>query len=164
VETPFGPFVLAEGANGWMRTGWTRLWTEGRPDRQPGWRSDPRLRPELVQRLRRALAGREVEFGDVSPPPGPPFFHRCWSVAQSIPRGETISYAELAERAGRPGAARAAGQAMRQNPVPIIVPCHRVRAAGGGLHGFAGRTGSTGMAMRLKRALLEAEGAALPGV
>ena len=55
-----------------------------------------------------------------------------------IPRGQTCSYAELAARAGRPGAARAVGQAMARNPWPIIVPCHRVVASDGGLGGYGG--------------------------
>jgi len=65
--------------------------------------------------------------------------------------GETVTYGELAERAGRPGAARAVGSAMATNPVPIVVPCHRVLGAAGSLGGYGG-----GLAM--KRALLALEG------
>jgi methylated-DNA-[protein]-cysteine S-methyltransferase len=70
--------------------------------------------------------------------------------------GETVSYSELAEMAGRPGAARAVGNAMSRNPVPIVVPCHRVVAAGGRIGGY----GPSGVAT--KRFLLELEGVELP--
>jgi len=71
--------------------------------------------------------------------------------------GETVSYGELAEMAGRPGAARAVGNAMSRNPVPIVVPCHRVVAAGGRIGGY----GSSGVPT--KRFLLAHEGVELPG-
>jgi methylated-DNA-[protein]-cysteine S-methyltransferase len=70
--------------------------------------------------------------------------------------GETVSYGELAEMAGRPGAARAVGNAMSRNPVPIVVPCHRVVAAGGRIGGY----GPSGVAT--KRFLLTLEGVELP--
>jgi methylated-DNA-[protein]-cysteine S-methyltransferase len=71
--------------------------------------------------------------------------------------GETVSYGELAEMAGRPGAARAVGNAMSRNPVPIVVPCHRVVAAGGRIGGY----GPSGVGT--KRFLLALEGVDLPG-
>jgi methylated-DNA-[protein]-cysteine S-methyltransferase len=71
--------------------------------------------------------------------------------------GETVSYGELAEMAGRPGAARAVGNAMSRNPVPIVVPCHRVVAAAGRIGGY----GASGV--RTKRFLLGLEGVELPG-
>lgn len=70
--------------------------------------------------------------------------------------GETVSYGELAEMAGRPGAARAVGNAMSRNPVPLVVPCHRVVAAGGRIGGF----GPSGVVT--KRFLLALEGVELP--
>ena len=66
------------------------------------------------------------------------FFRRAWQACRSIPAGETRSYGWLAAQAGRPGAARAAGQAMARNPVPLVVPCHRVVGSDGHLHGFGG--------------------------
>ena len=68
-----------------------------------------------------------------------------------IPHGETITYAELARRAGAPGCARAAGAATARNPLSIVVPCHRVIATGGGLTGYAG-------GLERKARLLEMEG------
>lgn len=83
---------------------------------------------------------------------GTPFQRRVWDEIRRIPYGETISYAELARRAGAPGAARAAGAATGRNPLSIVVPCHRVIASGGSLTGYAG-----GIARKTR--LLEIEGA-----
>jgi len=80
----------------------------------------------------------------------PPFFRAAWEACRSIPLGETRSYAWLATRAGRPGAARAAGQAMAKNPIPIVIPCHRVIGSDGGLHGYGG-------GLEVKARLLELE-------
>lgn len=73
----------------------------------------------------------------------------------AIPRGATTSYADLARRVGRPGAARAVGSVMRTNPLPLVVPCHRVVGSDGSLTGFGG-------GLDVKRRLLELEGAMLP--
>lgn len=71
-------------------------------------------------------------------PRGTPFQTRIWSRMREIPRGETMSYGELARDIGSPNASRAVGMACGRNPIPIIVPCHRVVAADGSLHGFSG--------------------------
>ncbi|MBM4286438.1 MAG: methylated-DNA--[protein]-cysteine S-methyltransferase [Deltaproteobacteria bacterium] len=68
---------------------------------------------------------------------GTPFQIRVWQELQKIPRGTTISYQELAKRVGNPKAARAVGQAVGANPIPIIIPCHRVIAANGSLGGYS---------------------------
>jgi O-6-methylguanine DNA methyltransferase len=81
---------------------------------------------------------------------GTPFQQKVWKELLKVPAGETISYAELARRIRKPKAMRAVGNAMGANPVPIVVPCHRVIATGGGLGGFGG-------GLTLKRLLLEAE-------
>ncbi len=83
---------------------------------------------------------------------GTPFQIRVWQELQKIPRGTTISYHELATRLGNPKAARAVGQAVGANPIPIIVPCHRVIASDGSLGGY-----SSGLDR--KRWLLRHEGA-----
>jgi methylated-DNA-[protein]-cysteine S-methyltransferase len=72
----------------------------------------------------------------------PPFHRRVYEVARSIPPGRTLSYGEVAARLGAPGAARAVGQALGQNPFPILVPCHRVLAAGGKIGGFSAHGGT----------------------
>lgn len=81
-----------------------------------------------------------------------------WRALREVPRGATVTYGELAERAGRPGTARAVGSAMARNPWPIVVPCHRVLAAGGALGGFSAHGGIV-----TKRRLLALEGVALDG-
>jgi methylated-DNA-[protein]-cysteine S-methyltransferase len=80
-----------------------------------------------------------------------PFQRRVLTVLLQVPYGETVSYSELAALAGYPGAARAVGGVMRHNPLPIIVPCHRVLLSSGELGGFGGRPD-------LKRRLLDLEG------
>lgn len=89
---------------------------------------------------------------------GTPFQLDCWRALRRVPAGGTVTYGGLAALAGRPRATRAVGSAMRCNPVPLLVPCHRVLAAGG-LGGFAG--GAAG-ALDLKSVMLRHEGA-LPG-
>jgi methylated-DNA-[protein]-cysteine S-methyltransferase len=71
----------------------------------------------------------------------PPFTRTVLEVLQAVPFGTTTTYGELAARAGVPGAARAVGRAMAANPLPIIIPCHRVIAAGGQLGGYSGGDG-----------------------
>jgi len=87
-----------------------------------------------------------------------PFQQKVLQAASTIPYGETRSYRWLAEQAGSPNAARAAGQVMAKNPVPLIIPCHRVIGSGGGLCGFAGGL----RALDLKKRLLDLE-AGRPG-
>lgn len=84
----------------------------------------------------------------------PLFNRRVYDVARAIPAGRTLTYGEVAARLGEPGAAQAVGRALGENPIPVIVPCHRVLAAGGRLHGFSAPGG-----VETKRRLLEIEGA-----
>ena len=80
------------------------------------------------------------------------------TLVREVGWGETVSYGELAEMAGRPRAARAVGTAMRSNPLPFVIPCHRVVAAGGRIGGYGGGRN----AVELKRALLAREGVTFP--
>lgn len=160
IETALGTLVLEEHSDGAIRTWWTHLDDDLARTAHDERLHDGRLLERLARRLVRAVkpGAAPDDFSDLDLPPGPSFFRRCWSAAQRIPRGTTVSYGELARAAGgTPAAARAAGQAMRHNPVPIIVPCHRVLGAGGALGGFAGTTDGDSPALRLKRALLEIE-------
>jgi methylated-DNA-[protein]-cysteine S-methyltransferase len=81
-----------------------------------------------------------------------PFRRRVYEVARGIPPGATLSYGEVAARLGAPGMAREVGRALGRNPFAIIVPCHRVLAAGGRIGGFSARGG-----VGTKRRLLSAE-------
>ncbi|MBI2918520.1 MAG: methylated-DNA--[protein]-cysteine S-methyltransferase [Chloroflexi bacterium] len=113
----------------------------------------------LAQRLQRYFEGEPVAFPEpVDLSAGTPFQQEVWRALREIPLGATLTYGELARRVGRPRAARAVGQAVGANPVPIVIPCHRVIAAGGGLCGY------TGADLSFKAALLrlEAEAARRP--
>lgn len=99
------------------------------------------------------LAGRRREFNVPFHIRATPFQFRTYEAVSAIPYGSTATYREVAERVGSPGAARAVGAACAANPVPLIIPCHRVVAASG-LGGYAGGPA-------LKRKLLEHEGAAI---
>ncbi len=117
---------------------------------------DAALAIEAVRALLRGepadLSGLPLDLDGV-----PDFDGRVYAVALTIPRGETLTYGAVAARIGEPGAARAVGAALGRNPVPIIVPCHRVLAAGGRTGGF---TAPGGIASKLR--LLAIEGVA-PG-
>lgn len=84
----------------------------------------------------------------------PAFYQRVWKECARIPKGKTITYGELAKRLGKPGAARAVGQALGANPFAPTVPCHRVVAANGGFGGYSGRGG-----VKTKCRMLREEGA-----
>ena len=109
---------------------------------------------DLCQRILDYARGRPVLFDDLLDLDGAtPFQQAAWLAARRIPWGETRSYAWLAQAIGRPTAARAVGQAMARNRLPIIVPCHRVIASGGGLGGYSGGTSMKEMLLRLEGAL-----------
>jgi len=112
---------------------------------------------ELKGKLALYFQGVPVTFRDeaIDMEDASPFLRAAWKACRSIPRGKTHSYKWLAAEAGRPQAARAAGQSMARNPLPIIIPCHRVIASDGGLGGF-GRGSSQ---LELKRRLLDLEAA-----
>jgi methylated-DNA-[protein]-cysteine S-methyltransferase len=82
------------------------------------------------------LAALTLDLGEL-----PAFDREVYAVARTIPPGETLTYGEIAARLGDPGAAREVGQSLGRNPIAIIVPCHRVVAAGGGTGGFSANGG-----------------------
>ena len=122
------------------------------PQLEPGKR-DPRRRPlrQAKRELMEYFAGKRKRFEVALDPDGTPFQRSVWQAIAAVRFGETISYGELARRAGHPGSARAAGAATGRNPIGVIVPCHRIMGADGSLTGYAG-----GLAR--KRALLALEG------
>ena len=108
------------------------------------------LERQAAAELEEYLAGRRTEFTVPLRPQGTAFDHRVWDAVASIPYGETGTYGEIARAIGNPNGARAVGTANGRNPVPIIIPCHRVVAAGGKLGGYGG-------GLPLKRRLLDLE-------
>jgi len=105
---------------------------------------------EARRQLEAYFAGELRDFALPLAPEGSEFQLRVWEELRAIPYGETISYGELARRVGDPGAVRAVGLANGKNPLPVIVPCHRVIGADGSLTGFGG-------GLDRKRRLLELE-------
>jgi len=105
-----------------------------------------------VAQLEEYFAGERTEFDLPLEVSGTPFQRDVWFALAEIPYGKTISYGELAAMVGRPTAFRAVGQANGSNPIPIVLPCHRVVASGGRIGGYGG-------GLDMKRQLLALEGA-----
>jgi methylated-DNA-[protein]-cysteine S-methyltransferase len=105
---------------------------------QPEWREDKAPFAEVIRQLQAYFGGELRAFDLPLAPEGTEFQLRVWNCLRTIPYGETISYAKLAQKLGNPQAVRAVGLANGCNPIPIIVPCHRVIGSDGSLTGFGG--------------------------
>lgn len=117
--------------------------------------ADPLAFGDLPERMRRYFRGERVAFADeLDLGHATPFCRAVWEATRRIPYGETRSYSWVAAHVGRPLASRAVGQAMARNPVPLVVPCHRVVGKDGGIGGFGG-----GLEMKKRLLGLEARGA-----
>jgi methylated-DNA-[protein]-cysteine S-methyltransferase len=103
-----------------------------------------------VGQLMEYLQGKRKVFDILLAPKGTAFQKKVWDALLKIPYGETSSYGKLAENIGKPGAARAVGMANNRNPIPVIIPCHRVIGADGSLTGYGG-----GLPMKVKLLALE---------
>jgi methylated-DNA-[protein]-cysteine S-methyltransferase len=114
-------------------------------------RKKPLVMKDAVGQLKEYFAGKRTEFDLPLELAGTDFQREVWLALGEIPYGKTISYAELASMVGRPAAFRAVGQANGSNPIPIVLPCHRVIASGGKLGGYGG-------GLDMKRQLLSLEG------
>jgi methylated-DNA-[protein]-cysteine S-methyltransferase len=162
LPSPLGP-LLAEYDDAGVRG--VRYWRGGAHP-PAGTRDAPARGDELGQRLeselREYFRGERRGFSVALAPEGTEFQRAVWRALVEIPFGETRSYAQLAAAMGRPGAARAVGQANGRNPIPILVPCHRVIAASGGIGGYMGVWGE-GAPIDTKRWLLEHERAMIDG-
>ena len=135
IDSPVGSLTLA-GAG----TTLTRLVIQGQrhqPDRT-SWHADNHAFAEAVDQIRAYFDGDLTRFDVEMHLAGTDFQRRVWDVVQLIPYGQTNSYAHIAEQIGAPGASRAVGVAVGRNPIPIIVGCHRVIGASGGLTGYVG--------------------------
>ncbi|WP_147652133.1 methylated-DNA--[protein]-cysteine S-methyltransferase [Vulcaniibacterium gelatinicum] len=155
--TPVGALLLAADATGLRHI----EFPEARHPAKPGadWREgDDALLRETRRQLDEYFAGARRSFDLPLAPHGTPFQLMVWRALATIPYGATLSYAGLATRVGKPNAVRAVGAANGRNPLPIVLPCHRVIGADGSLTGFGG-------GLPVKRFLLELEGAlAAPGL
>lgn len=150
-ESPQGGMLLVANDEGLAGVFFNRQ--KHHPKRQADWKRDSHHR--VLQQAKRELAeyfsGKRKRFEVALAPEGTPFQRVVWQGISTVRFGETITYGELARRAGFPGSARAAGAATGRNPIGIIVPCHRIMGANGALTGYAG-------GLERKRALLALEG------
>ena len=136
IDTPIGTLLLAGDGERLARIGFPA--GKGRVDPGPDWVFDPSAHDEARRQLQSFFAGQRSTFDLPLAPVGTPFQQRVWTALQSIPFGMTTTYGALARRLGQPTASRAVGAANGLNPLPIVVPCHRVVGADGALTGFAG--------------------------
>lgn len=109
------------------------------------------LLKETGKQLLEYLEGKRKNFTVPLNPKGTKFMQEVWTALQEIPYGETRTYGQIAQRIGKPKAARAVGMANHRNPIPIIIPCHRVIGSNGKLVGYA-------LGMKMKKFLLTLEG------
>lgn len=141
IDTPLGP-MLAAVEDGSL----TALSFDADTEQ----RGDDSLLDRLCDQLDAYFADRLRGFDLPLTPRGTPFQQQVWAALRSIPHGETRSYGSVAKQIGNPDAIRAVGAANGANPIAIIIPCHRVIASDGTLHGYAG-------GLERKRWLLELE-------
>lgn len=147
-ESPIGPLLLVASVRGVRRIAFPRNGRVVMPE--TGLRRDAERLADAVAQLHAYLAGARLDLDFARDAQGTAFQHSVWDALCAIPAGETVSYGELARRIGRPSASRAVGAANGANPLPIVVPCHRVIGSDGTLTGFGG-------GLPAKRWLLEHE-------
>ena len=150
-DSPIGGMLLAATEAGLAGVYFDRQ--KHHPGKGRDWERDP-ANPHLKRakaQLAEYFAGKRKKFDVALDPAGTDYQKAIWKAIYGVPFGQTISYGELARRAGFPEGARAAGAATGRNPIGIIVPCHRIMGANGSLTGYAG-------GLNKKRALLALEG------
>ena len=153
MDSPVGPLSIAGDDAGLCFI----LFASGkrRAGARPDWQESERgVVHEAVRQLRAYFARKLTRFDLPLTPAGTPFQLEVWRELQRIPYGSVISYGELASRIGKPHASRAVGAANGANPIPIVVPCHRVIGSNGKLTGYGG-------GLAIKEALLALEFARL---
>ena len=133
LDSPIGELLLT--GDGERLTG---LWMEKHARATQDMTRNDRVLKQTRDQLAAYFAGERQTFELPFHGQGTPFQQRVWQALCNIPYGETISYGELARRIGQPTASRAVGLANGQNPISIIVPCHRVIGANGSLTGYGG--------------------------
>lgn len=142
---PQGRMTIVDSGGAVVRIGFGVLDVEGSA------LSPTALTNEAATQLMEYFAGKRRTFSLPLAPKGTPFQKEVWQALSSIPYGQTRSYADIAAQVGRPKAFRAVGMANNRNPIPIIIPCHRVVGSSGDMVGYAYGT-------KIKRYLLELEG------
>jgi methylated-DNA-[protein]-cysteine S-methyltransferase len=137
IESPLGPLLLAAEGSVLREILFVNGRHQAKP--QPSWKNEDcaSLR-ETAKQLHAYFAGKLEQFDLPLGPVGTEFQTKVWKELCEIPYGETISYGQLAKRIGSPYAARAVGLANGSNPIPIVIPCHRVIGSDGKLTGYGG--------------------------
>jgi len=136
IDSPVGPLTLT--ARDGVLTSLYMHEQRHAPTISPEWERDDRGFEEIVVQLGAYFGGTLTEFDLPLQADGTEFQRSVWAALREIPYGETISYGELAQQVGKPGASRAVGLANGRNPIGIVVPCHRVIGADGSLTGYGG--------------------------
>jgi len=148
LNSPLGRLLVARNADGLTCINFQDGTEAVNP--QAGWLEQPSALADAAEQLEAYFRGELRQFDLPLAPQGTAFQLQVWQAMREIPYGQTVTYAELARRVGRPQAARAVGGASSRNPLPVVVPCHRVVGSDGSLTGYAG-------GLHLKQALLELE-------
>lgn len=136
LETKIGTLLLAGDGEGLSVLGFPE--GKGRRRHQSGWVRERSVFKQAINQLESYFASELKRFDLVLKPQGTEFQCSVWQALQEIPYGDTWSYGQLAQRIGNPKASRAVGAANGKNPIPIIIPCHRVIGSSGNLTGFGG--------------------------
>jgi len=147
-ESPVGTLLLAGESNALRRVSFENSKHSAPP--RTDWKLDKEPFSEVIRQLQAYFGGELKDFDLPLSLEGTEFQLRVWNALRAIPYGETISYARLAERIGNPKAVRAVGLANGSNPIPIIVPCHRVIGSDGSLTGFGGGLSTKKMLLELE--------------
>jgi len=133
VDSPIDPLLLVGD-----ETGLRELWMSPHELPPPAAERDDEVLAPVAAQLADYFAGRRLAFDLPLAPTGTAFQQRVWSVLRDIPYGRTTTYGEIAAGLGQPTASRAVGLANGRNPIPVVIPCHRVIGANGTLTGYAG--------------------------
>ena len=146
VDSPLGPLTLVAGDGALTALRWGRA----------GCEDDSNLLSHAAAELAAYFAGARLDFDLPTAPAGTPHDRKVWRAMQQIPAGQTRTYGEVARAIS--SSPRAVGNACGRNPIPIVIPCHRIVAAGGALGGYSGQGGA-----ETKRFLLRLEGVGMKG-
>jgi methylated-DNA-[protein]-cysteine S-methyltransferase len=136
LESPVGNILIAGDDSGLKLINFQEGPNAQAPD--PKWKEDRRFFQSVIQQFNAYFGGRLTQFSLPLAPDGTPFQKKVWNALRKIPYGKTVSYGDIARRIGNPNASRAVGAANGQNPLSIIVPCHRVIGQTGDLVGYGG--------------------------
>jgi methylated-DNA-[protein]-cysteine S-methyltransferase len=160
MNSPVGPLLLGMSGSALVVLAFGQVLPERVAGRPVTWQVAPEATEPIRRELEEYFASKRRKFKMQLDLRGTDFQKSCWEELLRIPFGETRSYAEIARAVGRPNAYRAVGQANHFNPVAIVVPCHRVLAAGTRLGGYGGGLATKAFLLRLEGAEFQDDGSA----